>query len=558
MKLLKQAIIYSLAASLILSACKKDEVIPTSAPTITSFDPMIGPVGTTVTIVGTNFSPITDNNIVKFNGAMAIVTSSKATSIKTSVPVGATSGIISISVNGLVGISSTSFSVISYPAITLFTPASGPIGMTVVITGANFDPVPSNNSVKFNGASATVTASTTTSITTTVPAGATSGIISISVNGQVGLSPTSFSVIPPPTITCFTPTSGPVGITVVIMGTNFDVSPANNIVKFNSTLAIVTASTATSITTIVPSGVSSGMIAITVGSQTGISLTNFTVIPPPTITGFTPTSGQIGAIVQITGTNFDLIPSLNIIKFNGTTATVISSASGNITATVPLGATSGTITVTIANQTGTSLSAFLVLEMKDAEGNSYNTVKIGTQEWMSENLRTTKYANGDPIVNTVGLTEWSALSTGAWSHYNNNPAFNASYGKLYNWYAVTDSRKLCPAGWHVPNESDWTKLTDYLGGESVSGGKMKVIGTQYWNSPNAYATNESGFTALAGGYRAYDVDFSHMGISGYWWSSTEVDMNNGWVHGAVFDAANLFSYSNGIKTDGFSVRCVKD
>ena len=156
------------------------------------------------------------------------------------------------------------------------------------------------------------------------------------------------------------------------------------------------------------------------------------------------------------------------------------------------------------------------------------------------------------------FVQWGALTTEAWSYYNNDPLFNNPYGKLYNWYAVNDSRKLCPTYWHVPNDAEWTVLTDFLGGETVAGGKMKATGTQYWNPPNTAATNETGFTGLAGGYRAYDVNFSHIGVGGYWWSSTAVDANNAWLRGAVFDVGNLFRYGNGIKSDGFYVRCLKD
>ena len=280
---------------------------------------------------------------------------------------------------------------------------------------------------------------------------------------------------------------------------------------------------------------------------------------PPVISAFVPACGSTGTPITIIGTSFDSAPSANIVKFNGTIATVITSTTTSITTTVPIGATPGTITVTVtnANQSGTSSTAFLVAELTDIDCNSYNVVTIGTQKWMSENLRTSKYANGDPIANVLGITEWSGLTTGAWSHYNNDPAFNSSYGKIYNFFAVADSRKLCPVGWHVPSESDWTVLTNYLGGVAVSGGKMKAVGTQYWNSPNTGATNQSGLTALAGGYRAYDVNFSLMTFSGYWWGSTDAGPTVGILHGAAFDHTNLFVYTD-VKTNGFSVRCIKD
>jgi uncharacterized protein (TIGR02145 family) len=135
----------------------------------------------------------------------------------------------------------------------------------------------------------------------------------------------------------------------------------------------------------------------------------------------------------------------------------------------------------------------------DIDGNIYHTVTIGTQVWMVENLKTTKYRNGDPIPNVTG-NAWAALTTGAYCWYNNDAAtYKATYGALYNWYAVADSRNIAPTGWHVPTDAEWTTLTTFLGGESVAGGKLKETGTNHWTSPNTGATNETGFTALPGG-----------------------------------------------------------
>jgi uncharacterized protein (TIGR02145 family) len=194
----------------------------------------------------------------------------------------------------------------------------------------------------------------------------------------------------------------------------------------------------------------------------------------------------------------------------------------------------------------------------DVDGNCYPTFQIGTQIWMVKNLKTSKYVNGNSIDEVADLATWSTLTTGAWSNYLNDASYENPYGKLYNWYAVNDPRKLCPAGWHVPTLSEVTLLTTFLGGESEAGGKLKEAGTTHWTDPNTGGTNTSGFTALPGGYRAYDVDFSHTGIAGYFWNAEAVDANNAWVHGMVYDATNLFTYGNGLKTDGFSVRCIKD
>lgn len=192
----------------------------------------------------------------------------------------------------------------------------------------------------------------------------------------------------------------------------------------------------------------------------------------------------------------------------------------------------------------------------DIDGNSYATIQIGTQIWMAENLRTTKYCNGDPIPNITINAQWANLTTGAWSHYNNDNQNETPYGKLYNWYAVDDSRNICPCGWHVPTDAEYTFLTDYLG-ESVAGGKMKSTGTQYWEDPNTDATNESGFSGLPGGFRNFNGAFGDVGIYGNWWSSSAYDTSDAW-----YRSTNTFSGFMGRlnydKGAGISVRCLRD
>jgi Fibrobacter succinogenes major domain (Fib_succ_major). len=149
------------------------------------------------------------------------------------------------------------------------------------------------------------------------------------------------------------------------------------------------------------------------------------------------------------------------------------------------------------------------------------------------------------------------LTTGAWVHYDNDSQYENPYGKLYNWYTVDDPRNVCPTGWHVPTDAEYTLLTDYLGGGSVAGGKMKSTGTQYWLSPNSGATNESGFSGLPGGYRLYYGTFGTIGESGYWWSSTEVDTSNAWYRNLDYYYGYVYRV-NYLKKNGFSVRCLRD
>jgi len=210
----------------------------------------------------------------------------------------------------------------------------------------------------------------------------------------------------------------------------------------------------------------------------------------------------------------------------------------------------------------------------DSEGNTYKTVTIGTQTWMAENLKVSKYSDGTTIPNITDNTQWQNNTTGAWAYYNNDAANNAKYGKLYNWYAVSKTtngnKNVCPTGWHVPTDAEWTVLTDYLGGNSIAGGKMKEVGTTSWNSPNTGATNTSLFTGFPGGYRYYGGNYGSIGGIGYWWSSTDITFNAN-TNININALYRSLSYSSGYasgsgsgsgsgygKRHGFSVRCLRD
>ncbi|MEP7142311.1 MAG: fibrobacter succinogenes major paralogous domain-containing protein [Ferruginibacter sp.] len=184
----------------------------------------------------------------------------------------------------------------------------------------------------------------------------------------------------------------------------------------------------------------------------------------------------------------------------------------------------------------------------------FPNVKICEQVWMVKNLDVRTYANGDPIPQVTDPAVWANLTIGAWCWYNNDSAtYAATYGKLYNWYAVNDPRGLAPQGWHVPGDAEWTTLTDCLGGEIVAGDKMKsTIG---WTAPNT-ATNSSGFAGLPGGIR-YDGTFEIIGKAGFWWSSTATDNTDfAWDRSLDYFVDTRRSYSP--KTHGSSVRCVRD
>ncbi len=157
----------------------------------------------------------------------------------------------------------------------------------------------------------------------------------------------------------------------------------------------------------------------------------------------------------------------------------------------------------------------------DIEGNTYNTVKIGNQWWMADNLKVTKYRNGIDIPNVSINSIWAGLTSGAFCAYNNDTNDESdTYGYLYNWYAVMWS-DLAPEGWHVPTDAEWTILADYLGGGNVAGGKMKERGFSHWQSSNTEATNESGFVALPAGERGSNGTFYYIGYRAFFWSASE-------------------------------------
>ena len=255
----------------------------------------------------------------------------------------------------------------------------------------------------------------------------------------------------------------------------------------------------------------------------------------------------------------------------GTAGQVLKMSSGNDP--VPVWGTDATTSVTAFSPCGAPIS--------DIDGNIYNTVLIGAQCWTKENLRVRRYNNGTSILfDATGgsggsSSTWQNLEIGAHTIYANDstatPSNRTKYGYLYNWYAAkgiyttgtitsTDTLNICPSGWHVPTDTEWTTLTDELGGESVAGGKMKSIGTAYWNSPNTGATNLSGFSALPGGSRIKDGSFNNLSNSAVFWratEATEVNKNNAWSSRLDYnsDDVSRISYE---KQLGASIRCLKD
>jgi uncharacterized protein (TIGR02145 family) len=213
------------------------------------------------------------------------------------------------------------------------------------------------------------------------------------------------------------------------------------------------------------------------------------------------------------------------------------------------------------NSNGTNYGADIAfttdpVSVSDNDGNSYDVIRIGSQVWMAENLKTTQLNDGSDIELAENATEWGNLTSVGYCWYSNNISYKNVYGALYNWYAVS-SGKLCPVGWRVSTNDDWEILTNYLGGYSPAGGKLKETGTAHWNSPNTGATNEYDFTALPGGWRTNTGTFQYIRSIGYWWTSTIGSPPDVYYRHIQNDNDKVFMYYKNEKY-GMSVRCVKN
>ena len=196
--------------------------------------------------------------------------------------------------------------------------------------------------------------------------------------------------------------------------------------------------------------------------------------------------------------------------------------------------------------------------ISDVDKNLYKTVHIGNQLWMAENLRVTHYQDGTEINLIRDNKTWSNLQTGSYCWYNNDSIHKNLYGAIYNFYAVCNSHKLCPMGWHVPTDIEWTILVDFLGGKNIAGGKLKEVGLSNWKYPNICANNSTGFTALPGGYRIGNSgSFYDFGSVGFWWSSTEYNSEYAYLRYINNNNSSL-KKNFYVKRFGFSVRCIKD
>jgi uncharacterized protein (TIGR02145 family) len=291
---------------------------------------------------------------------------------------------------------------------------------------------------------------------------------------------------------------------------------------------------------------------IVLAKATVPTLSNFTVpgkyIGEAPFTLIKPNSNSAGAFTYTSSNTAIATVSGNTvtIKAKGqTTITVTQAASGNYA----VGSTSAVLTVTDRPATGT---------VTDVDGNVYATIKIGTQTWMIENLKVTHYSDGTPVPNVTDDNTWKGLLTGAYCNYNNDVAMGKIYGKLYNWYAVTNPHLLAPAGWHIPTDAEWNTLYNYIGGTRESGQKIQEQGTTHWTA-NTGATNSTLFTGLPGGTRDFEPFygvFTSIGSDGMWWSTTPAGTTNA-VYMDLY-VKGYFERHEDRKYYGYSVRCIKN
>jgi uncharacterized protein (TIGR02145 family) len=288
------------------------------------------------------------------------------------------------------------------------------------------------------------------------------------------------------------------------------------------------------------------------------------------VTGITGTTAECGGNITSDGgatvTARGVCWSINSTPTISDNITTDGAGTGNFTSSMTglTGTTPYYVRAYATNSVGTSYGdevAFTTVHetgtVTDIDGNIYQTVKIGNQWWMAENLKVIRYRNGNAIPYITDRTTWANINFGAYCNYHNDVSIVATFGRLYNWYAVVDVNNIAPAGWHVPTETEWQTLLGYLGGSGVAGGKMKEAGTAHWSSPNTGATNESGFTALGGGYRYTDGYYYNLGSTADFWSATQSGGSSAWGKNLGYNFVHVNSYSRSFRY-GFSVRCVKD
>jgi uncharacterized protein (TIGR02145 family) len=529
----------------------------TSGPGNISVSGTTSPINVTGLTNGTayTFTVVATNSVGSSvaSAASTAVTPSTVPSAPTSVV--ATAGNSSASVafvaptnNG--GSALTGYTVTSNPnGITAFGSTS-PINVTGLTNGTAYTfTVVATNSVGSSVASSASTAVTPATVPSAPTAAvATAGNSSASVafvapTNNGGSAITGYTVTSNPGNISVSGTTSPINLTGLTNGTSYTFT----VVATNAVGSSVASSASTAVTPATVPSAPTAAVATAGNSSASVAFVAPTNNGGSAITGYTVTSSPSN--ISVSGTT----SPINVTGLtNGTSYTFTVVATNSVGSSVASTVSSAVIPFFLC---GTNT-------VSDIDGNAYNTVLIGTQCWTKENLKTSRYRNGGLIPNVTDGTAWINLTTGAWSYYNNDVSNNAIYGKLYNWY-TTLGDTLCPTGWGVPTDAEWTILTTYLGGESVAGGKMKSVGTAYWNTPNTGATNESGFSALPGGYRnnfggSFSGSFSNIRIDAFFWSATENVSSHAWLRNLFNDYGDVDRNHDFNKSVGASVRCLRD
>jgi len=386
--------------------------VTAAGPSITSLNPASGLAGSPVTISGANFGTTQGTSTVQFNGTAATPTSWSATSIGVTVPAGATTGNVVVTVGGAASNGVTFAVTAAGPNITSLNPTSGLVGSAVTISGANFGATQGTSTVKFNGTAAAATSWSTTSIGVTVPAGATTGNVVVTVGG-VASNGVSFTVTTPaPSLTSLNPASGLVGSPITISGANFGATQGTSTVKFNGIAATPTSWSATSIVATVPAGATTGNVVVTVGgvASNGVSFTVTTAAP--SITSLNPTSGLVSSPVTISGANFGATQGTSTVKFNGTAATPTSWSATSIVAAVPAGATTGNVVVTVGGAASNGVSFTVTAPTPSITSLNPTSGVLGTVVTISgANFGATQGTSAVSFNGTTATpTSWSATS----------------------------------------------------------------------------------------------------------------------------------------------------
>ncbi len=465
-----------------------------TAPNISSLSPTAGAVGTSVTISGTAFGIATGT--VSFNGTAATVSSWSDTSIAVQVPTGATTGPVTVTAGGVVS-NGVTFTVVPPPVVSSVAPLSGTAGTAVTISGSNFGTA--TGTVKFNGTTASITSWSSTSITTSVPALATSGGLVVTTSIGIASNSTSFT-IPAPNISNISPGTARAGTPVTISGTNF--GSVAGTVTFNGIAGSPTSWSNTQIAVPVPATATTGPVIVTQGGAS--NSVNFTVIPPPSISSLTPASGPVNTVVTIAGSGFGIPQGTSVVKFNGTVATPISWSDSSIVVPAPAGATTGPVTIVAGGTTSNGVTFTVtpgpsITSLSPASGAAGTAVTISGQNFGASQGGSVVRFNGA----AAAVSSWSATSIGVSvpNAATTGPVTVTVNGQASNGSAFTVNTGGTLSG----------SVTNSSGGAAISGATVQAMQAGVVKSSATTLANGSYSIAnlSAGGY---DVQVSASGF----------------------------------------------